>query len=400
MSVRQAAGAQMRQFGTEKPPPPVVAFLLSHCKLAPKEALVGCLRELAAEGLVRLATDTDGTPVVRLGADSPRSGRELLPFEEVALARVRTRARRLTSVPLSALLADDGDGYRDWARRQADELGLAAAQAGLAVKSPPRGIWRGIFALIAVIACTVIVIHGHDRQLGDHLTGPAVLAAALSLVVPFCLRRWRLTAAGNAAVSAWRRDGRGGPGPVPGLRAGGGPTVWDVDRPGTAPPPRGYAWSSLGGQWHTVRLGRVLPPPYWSAPPGLRLLLFYTAMASFWSVMIGLFADDFDFEGKLIAMTPAALAAFVIVTCWLPAVGRRLRLPDTVTFTGEVVKQKFVDGVDDPDRYFVWVDDGSPTTMMFDLAPGNHQRVVTGDLVQVGWSPRRRLLLEIRAVPA
>lgn len=329
---------QVQQSGRPELPPPVIAFLLGRCKLSPRETLVGCLRELAAEGLVRLETDASGTPVVALGADSPRSGRALLPFEAVALDRARRRAGRLTRIPLSALLADDGDGYKQWRRRQADELGQQAARAGLAVKSP--------------------------------------------LLAP--LRRWRLTPDGKAAVSAWLRDGTR--------------TSRDFDRPGSAPPPRGYAWSSLGGQWHTVRLGRVLPPPFWGAAPSLRLLLFLTAAGSLYSVMFGYFGDGFDPEGKLITIAPAALASFVIVTCWLPAFGRRLRLPDTVTFTGEVVKQKYVERDDDPDRYFVWVDDGSPTTLMFDLVPDSHQRVTSGDLVQVSWSPRQRRLLDITRV--
>jgi hypothetical protein len=339
MRVPQAAGAQMRQLDPQKLPPPVVAYLLSRCRLSPREALVSCLRELAAEGLLRLETDASGAPVISLGADSPRSGRPLLLFECVALDRVRSRAGRLTRVPLSALLANDGDGYQEWARRQADELGQEAARAGLAVK--------------------------------------------LRLT-----RRWHLTPAGVAAADWWRRDGRAAPGPA---------RRWDADGPASAPPPRGYVWSSLGGQWRTVRLGRALPPPFWGARSSLGLLVFFTAAGSLYSVMFGYFGDGFDLEGKLLAFTPAALFALVIVTCWLPALSRRLRLPDSVTFTGQVVKQKYVDGgAEDPDRYFVWVDDGSPTTMMFDLVPGNHQRVTAGDLVQVGWSPRQRRLLDIK----
>jgi hypothetical protein len=121
-------------------------------------------------------------------------------------------------------------------------------------------------------------------------------------------------------------------------------------------------------------------------------------MASFCSVMFGFVADGFDAKGKLIAVIPAATAAVVVMTCWLPAYSRRMMLPDAVTFTGEVVKRQFVDGVDDPDRYIVWIDDGSPTTMLFDLQPGGHQRVTAGELVQVTWSPRQRTLHDIRRI--
>jgi len=145
-------GWKMPQYGLEEVPRPVVAFLLDGCKLKPREALIECLRELADEGLVRYETDATGMPVVGLGADSPRSGRPLLRFEQVALARVRTRAGRLTRVPFSALVSDDGDGYENWAKQQQDELGQEARQVGLAVKSAPRGSWRVVLSLAALAA--------------------------------------------------------------------------------------------------------------------------------------------------------------------------------------------------------------------------------------------------------
>src|SRR6185437_15226320 len=90
------------------------------------------------------------------GADSPRSGRPLLRFEQVALARVRTRAGRLARVPFSALVSDDGDSYENWAKQQQEELGQEARQAGLAVKSAPRGSWRAVLSLAAVAVGVVI----------------------------------------------------------------------------------------------------------------------------------------------------------------------------------------------------------------------------------------------------
>jgi hypothetical protein len=119
-------------------------------------------------------------------------------------------------------------------------------------------------------------------------------------------------------------------------------------------------------------------------------------MGSFFSVIIGGAALSFDLEGKLIAIAPATLAAVVIAALWLPAFTSRMRLPDATTFTGEVVKLQYVDGgSDSPDHYLVWVDDGSPASMKFDVTPVVYRRLSVGGLVQVSWSPRRGCLNDI-----
>ena len=136
-------------------------------------------------------------------------GRPLLPFEEVALARVRKRAGRLGRVPFSALVTDEGDDYENWAQQQREELGRAARQAGLAVKSAPRGSWPAILAVIAIALCTVLYIHAVDWKLGDEILAPVLVGAFIALLVPLSLRRWRLTPAGAGAVESLRSDGYG-----------------------------------------------------------------------------------------------------------------------------------------------------------------------------------------------
>jgi hypothetical protein len=384
MSVYQ--GVRMSQHRTGELPQPVVAFLLSDGKIRPREALAECLRGLADEGLVRYETDPNGTAVVSLGADSPRSGRPLLPFEETALARVRSRVGRQVRVPFSALVSDDGDDYKNWWQRQRDGLGEQAQQAGLAVKSAPRGMWPFVIALIAASLCAFIVVHTIDWKAGDDMVKAVVPGDVVVLFVPMALRRWRLTPEGAAAVESWRQAGRG-------------QAATDVAGPGSAPLPRGYAWSSLGGQWHTVRLAdRVAPRPYWSTLSGLAKLLTWTVMGSFLSVMYGNVVDSFDTEGKLIAFAPGVLAAFVIATFWLPAYTQRMSQPDGVTFTGEVVKLRYVDGDDAADEYLAWIDDGSPTAMKLDVGPVRYHRLSLGGLVQVNWNPRLRCLIDIEPV--
>jgi hypothetical protein len=392
MSMGQQAGISQRRL--EELPSPVVAFLVSRCRLSLRQALVACLRELDKEGLVRFEAISGGIPVAGLGEDAPRSGRALLPFEEVALARVRTRAGSQVQVPLSALLSDDGDDYKHWAKQQIDEIGQEARRAGLAQKSFPRYAWRVVFALVAVAIGAAIAVRVSDPKAAGHVAG-AVAAGCLALLcVPLFFRRWRLTPPGAAAVDSWQRDG-GVPGAAQGLGPVGARTFAGLNAPGGAPLPAGHAWSSLGGQWRTVRLGLELQPPRWSGLPGLRRVLFWTVAGSFVAVIAG-GAAGFDLNGKLIALAPAAVGVFVIVAFWLPAFSMRMRLPDNVTFIGEVVRQWHVDGGEySPDHDWVCVDDGSPTATKFDVGPAAYSQLKVGGLVEVTWSPRRRCLLHI-----
>lgn len=397
----RSPGVEMPRYGLEEVPRPVVTFLLNECRRNPRDALIECLRELADDGVVRYETDATGLPVFSLLARAPRSGRPLLPFEEVALARVRKRAGRLGLVPFSALVTDEGDDYENWAKQQQEELGQAARQAGLAVKSAPRGSWRITLALIAAALCTVLYVHTVDWKLGDKIFAPVLIAAFLALFVPLCLRRWRLTPAGATAVDSLRSYGYGPAGLPQGLHPDTGRTVWALDGTGAAPLPKDRAWSSLGGQWHTVQLGQILTPAFWSTNSGLYFVLTLTFIGSFISLMIGGLAYGLDPEGKLIAIMPSALAAFVITTCWLPAYNSRLRLPDAVTFTGEVVKLRYVDGgSDSPDEHLAWVDDGSPVSMKLEVGSAAYQRLSVGTLVEVNWSPRRRCLNSLTPAPA
>ena len=389
-------GAETPRHGLEELPRPVVTFLLNDCKQEPRDALVACLRELAEDGVVRYETDAAGLPVFSLLAQAPRSGRPLLPFEEVALARVRKRAGRLGLVPFSALVTDEGDDYEEWAKQQQEELGQAARQAGLAVKSSPRGSWRITLALIAVALGTVLCVHTVDWKLGDEIFWPVLIGAFAALFVPLSLRRWRLTPAGATAADSLRSYGFGSAGPARGLHPDSGRTAWALDGTGAAPLPKDRAWSSLGGQWHTVQLGQELSPAFWSTRSGLYFVLTVTLIGSFICWMIGGLAFRLDPAGTLIAISPAALGAFLISSLWLPAYHSRMKLPDTVTFTGEVVRLRFVDGgSDSPDEHLAWIDDGSPVSMKFEVGTGAYQQLSVGTLVDVSWSPRRRCLNSI-----
>jgi len=398
MGLSQQAGISQPRL--DELPRPVVAFLVNRCRLSLRQALVSCLRELDAEGLVRFEVVGGGMPVVTLGGDKPRSGRSLLPFEEVALARVRTRAGRQFQVPLSALLTDDGDDYKSWAKRQIDEIAQEAGRAGLARKTFPRYIWRVVLVTIAAAICAAIAVWVVDPKAAHGVTDGVFFGSVTLLILPLFFRRWRLTPPGTAAVDLWRRDGgnSGGPAEAQGLGPVTSRTWMGLTAPGGAPLPQGHAWSSLGGQWHTVRLGLEFQRPRWSGLPGLRRVVLWTVAGSFVCVLAG-GALGFDFNGKLIALAPVAVGAIVFLTCWLPAYSARMRLPDNVTFTGEVVRKWHVDGGEyGPDHDWVCVDDGSPTAMKFDVGPAAFGQLDVGGLAQVTWSPRQRSLHHIEPV--
>ncbi|HEX9109351.1 MAG TPA: hypothetical protein VF832_19045 [Longimicrobiales bacterium] len=97
---------------------------------------------------------------------------------------------------------------KDWVREQQEELGQEARRAGMAVKSAPRRSWRIAASLSALAVATVLAVHTADRKAGDTIAVPVLSAAFIVLWIPLCLRRWRLTAEGAAAVAAWRRAGR------------------------------------------------------------------------------------------------------------------------------------------------------------------------------------------------
>jgi hypothetical protein len=384
----------LEQRRLEELPRPVVTFVTGGCKISLRQALVSCLRELEKEGIVRFEPDAGGIPVISVRASEPRSGRSLLPFEKVTLERVSSRSGGQANIPLSALLSNDGDDYSTWKKSQVNEIAQEARRAGLARKRLPEHTWWGILALIAVAIAAIVIHQVHPK--GTAVTGGIAFYTSLALLIATIrLYRWRLTPEGVAAVDSWRRDGGGVPGAAHGAGATGEKTIWGLTAPGGAPLPPGHAWSSLGGQWHTVRLGHALKRPYWSGLRGLRLILGWTAVGSFFTVIAGL-TQDMNANGKLLAIAPAAVGALVILALWLPAFAMRMNLPDSVTFTGQVVKRWFVDGGEySPDHDWICIDDGSGTAMKFDIPPDRYFGYSAGDTVRVTWSPRRRCLLDI-----
>jgi len=190
---------------------------------------------------VRFEVVGGGMPIVSLAAEKPLSGRSLLTFEDVALTRVRTRAGNQVQVPLSALLSDDGDDYKSWAKRQIDEIAQEAGRAGMARRTFPRYIWRGVLVTIAAAICAAIAVWVVDPKAAHSVTDGVFFGGVVLLIVPLFFRKWRLTPAGAAAVDLWRRDGGGAgePAEAQGLGPVTSRTWQGLTAPGGAPLPQG-----------------------------------------------------------------------------------------------------------------------------------------------------------------
>jgi hypothetical protein len=388
-------------------PPALVTFLLGDCGYS-AEVVTRCLLELADEGVLRFEPDAGGIPTISLSADSPQSGRDLLSFEYVVLERVRTRAVGRPYFPLPVLISDDGDAYKEWRRELTYALGKQAEQASLAKHSAPKISWWLCLALAAVLAGAAFATHQVHPKAWGAVAGIGAFVSFCSLAIPSAMTRWRLTPQGAAAADYWRRHGgvpaSGIPRDLPpedvrlarsALEAGIGP--------GSAPLPRGHAWSSLGGQWHPVRVGPVLRPLRWSTRAAFSNVITGTAVLTiFVTAPIGLiyFFKEGKLEGNpldiLIAITPLILGGAVLLRFWRPAYRRCMRLPESVTFTGEVVRHWMVKGSDNPDTYYVSIDDGaSPRTLTFGVNVAQYYRVEIGKLVHVTYNQRQGRVLDV-----
>jgi len=76
-----------------------------------------------------------------------------------------------------------------------------------------------------------------------------------------------------------------------------------------------------------------------------------------------------------------------------------MRLPDSVIFTGEVIKRWKVEDSEGPDSFLCCVDDGTAAAApTFDVGSVRYGQLETGDLVRVTFRPRRQQLLDIEKV--
>jgi hypothetical protein len=387
-------------------PPGLAAFLLNDCKFS-SEVVSRCLLELAAEGVVRLDSQPDGPPLVSLAEASPRTGRELLPFEDALLPRIGERTR-LAPVPLTVLFGDDGDEFTRWRKQVTEALSAAAKQERLARVWPGR---RALVISLSIMAGALAVGIGSLLRPGDGPTVPitALYIVAAGFTVLWTYRRLRPTAAGRAAANWWRN--RGGPAPV-GLDGAGqvGQPVYDrleaaaeVHRADVSLPPN-HVWSSAGGQWHPVKVGRAtLAQTTWGTSGTLAGLIATVVVTTAFAGIIGFIAAGVNHIpiARFAGLVPLALGAILILGSWLPTRSRRMKLPDSVNITGQVVKIWTIDGGDWPDGYGITIDDGqapAASSVVLDMYRYGQLKLQVGDSVQVDYSLKTLAVNDIKRV--
>jgi len=379
-------------------PPAVVAFLLGDCRWS-AEVVTRVLLELADEGVLRFGPRAGGAPAISLTAE-PQSGRSLLLFEQIMLERISIRAAGRTGVPLPVLISDDGDDFTNWRRRLTDAIGWEAEQAGMSRNWPGKIVVRMALVLTPAIMAATIVAHQVGRTAAHVMLPIAVCAVPSLLAILFAMTRWRLTPLGAEAAERWRRAGLAAaglqdrrPDGVPLLPA---PAASAIGPRGD-PLPRGQAWSSFGGHWHPVKVGRQHRSPKWSTTRTLAVLLGYLVLGTGYGAAVGLIGVG-GMLGKLIVVIPGAVGGTVILGFWLPAYARRMRLPETVTFDGEVIKRWKLTAEDGPDRHLVCIDDGwSAAGLAVQVPAAAYPQLNPGRTVRVTFSPRHRRLVDIHA---
>jgi hypothetical protein len=370
-------------------PPGIAAFLLNDCRFGSK--VVGrCLLELAAEGVVRLDPQPDGAPLVSLaGSREPRTGRRLMPFEDIIVGRVGDRTHG--PIPLTVLLAEDGDGFTRWRKQLEDALGAQAKQDDLAKVQTGRSMWWLVLSGVAgTVIATLVPFLVYPAAAPDLIGLPfyAVFGAGIAVVAA---RRWRPTAAGEVAAKWWRgHDGLGG-------MDGTGQLVQPVydQFDGVAavqradvPLPKGHVWSAVGGEWHPVKVGALPKRPFLGTTGSLSLMIIGALCGSAVSAVLGLLIDDFP-VALVAASAPLAAGAIVVSGVWRPARSRVQNLPDNATFTGQVVKRWTVVHNEAPDTYRCCIDDGHPQPApCFEVSSAEQERLHLGDTVQVTYSLR------------
>src|SRR5215469_14041411 len=243
-----------------QPSPPdipagLVAYLLNDC-LCSAEVAACCVLGLADEGVLRAEPGPSEALIISLAAASPLSGRALRPFEEVTLDRIRSRTAQRPDVPWSALIGDDGEDYKVWRERLADALGREGERTGLTTRAASKDIWYVWLALAVVVGLIALIAYPFSVNAAGNVLGLGGIAVVLSFLgLLFGGAGWRATRDG-AAVASRRQPG------TPFRRLPRDPRVDSVALVPTATAPAGSSlsrpqvWSSFGGHWHPVVVGK------------------------------------------------------------------------------------------------------------------------------------------------
>jgi Predicted membrane protein (DUF2207) len=343
------------------PEPPAVANLLVHNFRVTRDAVPATLLDLAARRLVEIEEREPGSYVCRLEEHSD-SG--LTSYERRVLELLRSRASGGV-VPTEALTTGPKEQSSRWWKGFQKEVVADTQQRGLCVDILDKrtflwlsGAAIGPAAVLGVLAggrvgfgywVVAFFFLGWIMGLNTQRETPAGLAAA---------SRWLGVRAKLAedeafetqapiAVALWERH----------LAYG---AAFGLAQAAVRAIPMGtesatHAWSSYGGQWHSVRISYpYLLPPGWGIHP--LVVFFRTGLAAAGAVVLLLLL-----KGTGTGSVVTTLLAAVAIVGGLLALRALADLGSTREVTGQILRLR-AHGDDDDKRYYVAVDDGSGST--------------------------------------
>jgi hypothetical protein len=384
-------------------PPAVVSLLLNGWRPAGQGA-AATLLDLAARGHVRLVAGRDGELRCRVPGVEPPDA--LAPFEQLLRGRVGGRLAGGTA-PASAVLPDhaDEDGRR-WYQAFDAAVIAEARRLGLARDRLPRAARWSLRAAAAVPAALL----GWLVASLATVTSPGLLPELVGFVgwVGLCAlvpNGLRGTAAGRVAAGRWlavraelladpRRIDRVAPSDAPLDRR----LAWAAAL-GAAPEavaaltPAGprLAWSSAGGRWRRIAVGRRVRRQSPTAPPGplAVALAGLLPLVLLGAVGLWLLAVAPSITGLLLllALLAAWLAAIVVA-----ALARRRHAVAAArhrVVAGQVVRR----WADTDGSGYLAVDDGQGgDAVVWAVDPAQHERFPPGSAVRLTLDRNGRLV--------
>lgn len=404
--------------------PALVNLAVTRCRLD-GAAYAATILDLSARGFIETTQREPGRlwcTVTR--APGPASG--LTRFESVVLTTAigMAGARGAPFEALAESCTADVRGSWDPFEEAVREEGRSAGVTGRRLPGQARALLYAGSA--GVGALTFAALRPHSHELATPIAVAVVVFGVLCGVAMAVGRQDRLTRAGAALAAAVRRTTLTAP--SAGANPGTDPTAWPDDgrdlgslaqavaagaplplagalpgtltgvRPGGRRHAAGQkqkhgapkaAWSSLGGEWRLVQIGR--------AGPSLWFRVWVSFAVAGW---LGVMAYPFSLVGGSAGtLVPAGLlvAAIVTVAGGVRALTRALALPRRQSFRAQVIARWAEDRSSDDDTTraaSVALDDGQ-RCWTFELDREMFDTLALGDEVNVTVAPRSARLLTI-----
>jgi len=386
--------------------PPAVVSLLAG-RLA-RGGYPATLLDLAARGWMGLG-EAEPSRVMCRPSPRPLDG-SLTGYERRALAHLEFRAAGVGAVPGTALDSGFEPGEDEFRERFAGEVRADARQRGLI----RNRIGPGALVLLATagipgaVLATMALARHHQNF---YLATPALIYLII-LRAPWALyRRTRLTRAGQEALSVWLGfrlaliGSRSGPTAGTALLAVGGDrriayaaalgAAPDAVAAFSAATDRDRVWSSFGGSWHRVVVGRARH----RYVPGTAELAGSAALCGLFAVLTLVILGEFGLKWAAVFLVfPGCIwwgGTLLVFGC----AARAARRPALAEFDGQILKlwTENVPGDDNTPshtRYCVAIDDGiREQAWALDVGHPAYAASRAGQLVHVRVDPRRNDLL-------